>query len=246
MSGFKSTFTLLNIKYYTNTALFYLTPPLLGVLLYFYGDEPAHFDRIYIGALVMSAYFCRKDIDTFSTVCILLLYWVASEILFAVPDTLVYWIVVYSVCLGISLIFFKHFVAKITLVLSLYAIGAEVNWWLSAYISKPRVFYFIGLMALTVGIQRLLYNRAMLMHDYFNYSTGKLALDGHVRRILFGYFALFAAMATEYYARHIGGLKEALLVYNYYSGISTLISAIILAVVYMHYFYNQSQKHLKN
>ena len=218
---------------------------MLFVLLYFYGSDPAHFDRIYIGALVMSAYFCRKDIDTLGTICILLAYRLGSEALFIIPDGLVYSSLTYVLCLGVSIYFFKHFVAKITLIITIYGIASEYIWWVSDYASSPRVFYYIGLMALTVSMQRLLYNRALLMHDFFDHMAGKLALDGHVRRILFMHFTLFTAMACEYFARHIGGMKDALLIYNIYPTAATIISALILGVVYMHYFYNQSQKHQK-
>lgn len=191
----------------------------------------------------MSCYFCRKDIDTLGTLLIVLSYWLGSEALLVAPNNGYYLFPIYMTCFGLSLYFFKYATAKILFVYTSVTASAELYWWHIDYSSKPQIIYFVSLMALTLVIQRLLYNRALIMHDYFNHMAGKLALDGHVRRILNSYFALFALMTFEYLLRHIAGLKSALLIYNIFTPASTLISAFTLTVIYMHYFYNQTRKH---
>lgn len=234
----------MSVRYYLHKVLFFLTTPLLAVLLYFYGGDAAHFDYIYIAALCVSSIFCWKDKDTLGALLILLGYWCLSKPLFMTPDSPIYWLVIYSSCIGISLYYIHHITAKILLIIVAFTICAEAYWWNFAYEHKPRMIYWVGLLALTVWLRQLLYNRIFIMHQYFGYTSGKLALDSHIGNILYVYYALVVLMILEYFARHLGGLHDLLFIYNLFTPVSTLISAVTLALIFMHYFYNHSQKHL--
>jgi hypothetical protein len=234
----------LSFRYYLLKLFFFLTPPLLAVLLYFYGGDAGHFDYIYIGALCTSCVFCGKDRDALGALLILLGYWCFSKPLFWAPDNPIYWFVIYVACFGVSFYYLNHITAKILLILVLFTVGAEIYWWSIAYENKPRMIYWIGLLALTVWLRQLLFNRIFLMHEYFGHTSGKVALDSHIGKILLVYYALVVLMIIEYFARHLGNVHELLLIYNLFTPVSTLISALTLAVIYMHYFYNQSQKYL--
>lgn len=213
-------------------------------LLYLYGNSPRHFDYIYIGALCVSSIFCWHDKDSFGALVVLLCYWLVSKILYAAPDSPLYWFLIYSGSLAIAIYYFRQAIAKVLLAFVLFAVCAETYWWIIDYASKPRIIYFIGLMAIAVWLKRLLFYRALLMSEYFGYSGGKVALDGNVGAILFGYFILLVLMATEYFIRHLTSFNDMLFVYNLFPPISMSLSALTLAVIYMHYFHNQSQKHL--
>ncbi|TDF41309.1 hypothetical protein EYS14_00140 [Alteromonadaceae bacterium M269] len=234
----------MNIKYYLNKFLFFLTPFVLVILLYLYGGSAEYFDNIYIAALCVSILFCWADKDTFGALIVLLGYWLGSEVLFAVPDKWPYWLLIYSGCLALSIYYLHHITAKILLGFILFTVGAEIYWLSTEYADKPRMIYWVGLMSLTVWLRQLLFNRIFIMDEYFGYSGGKVALDGNVGDIFFGYYVLVTLMTLEFFIRHILRLGDMLFVYNLFTPVSTLISALTLAVIYMHYFYNQSKKHL--
>jgi hypothetical protein len=216
----------------------------MALLLYLYGSTPRHFDYIYIGALCVSAIFCWQDKDSFGALVVLLCYWLLSKIIYIAPDTVFYRIVIYSCSLGIAIFYFRYPIAKVLTAFVVFTVCIEFYWWMSAYANKPRIIYFIGLMAIAVWLKRLLINRALLMSEYLGYSGGKVALDGNVGAILFGYFILLILMTTEYFIRHLTSFKDMLIIYDLFPPISMFMSALTLAVIYMHYFYNQSQKHL--
>lgn len=231
-------------KFYIHKALFYLTPPVLSVLLYFYGGTPEDFDKIYIAALALSCIFCWKDKDTLGALLILLGYWLLSKPLYMAPNAWPVLLVAYSVCLGVSVYYFHHITAKILLVLTLYSIGAELYWSHIEYQSRPKLFYWVGLLAINLWARQLLFNRVFIAHTYFNYTSGKMSLDGHAILILNAYFYLVLCVTIEYFIRHITGLGHVAYIYALFTPVSTLLTAVTLAVVYMHYFYYQSQKHL--
>jgi hypothetical protein len=213
-------------------------------LVYLYGGNAKYFDYIYIAALSFSCLFCWKDKDTLGALFILLGYWCWSKPLFMAPDILFYQLVVYGCCVGLAVYYFHHVTAKIFLILVLFAIGAEIYWESITYAHKPRMIYWFGLLALTIWAKQLLFNRIFIAHKYFNYTSGKTGLDTHLGSILYLSFGLIFLMAMEYLVRHIGGLTEVTTVHYLFTPVSTFISGITLAIIYMHYFNNQSKKYL--
>lgn len=234
----------MGVKYYFHKTLFFLTTPVLAVLLYFYGATPEHFDNIYIAALCLSCIFCWTDKDTLGALVILLGYWLGSKALYFVPDTWQYWFVIYGLGIGLSCYYFHHITAKITLIIVLYSIVAECLWWYQGYTNKPEIHYVVGLLAITVWARQLLFNRVLIAHEYFKYTSGKTGLDTHIGGILYFYFGLVLLMALEYFVRHVGGFTDVTTIYYLFTPISNVISGITLAVIYMHFFNNQSKKHL--
>lgn len=234
----------MSFQYYFYKTLFFLTPIILITLLYFYGSEYEYFDYINIGALAASSVFCRKDKDVLSALLPLLGYLCLVTLIYLAPDTLILGLLIYSASLAIALYYLPHITAKILLGFLLVSLGAEVYWWIIEYNSKPKMVYQIGLMALTVWLNKLWFNRIFIMSDYFGYSTGKVALDTHLGGIYYCYYILTTLMASEYLIRHLAGKKDLLVIYNLYPVIAMLISALSLGMIYMHYFYYQSKKHL--
>jgi hypothetical protein len=236
--------TSLSVKYYFNRVLFFLTTPVLAVLLYLYGGDANHFDKIYIAALGLSCIFCWSDKDTLGALLILLGYWLGSEVLDRVPDQLHYLIAVYGLSIAICILYFQHITAKITLIIVLYTVAAEYLWWRQDYGSKPEIHYYVGLLMLTVWTRQLLFNRIFIADKYFNYTSGKTGLDTHAGAILYLSFVLILLMTGEYLVRHVGGMNNVTTIYYLYSFVSQMISGMILAAIYMHYFNNQSKKYL--
>jgi hypothetical protein len=192
----------------------------------------------------MSCFFCIKDKDTLGALLILLGYWCFSKPLFFAPDTPLYWFIIYSISIGISIYYFKFKTAKLLFVIVVFAVFIEIYWLVTEYESRPRMIYWVGLLALTVWLRQLLFNRIFIMDEYFDYTSGKMLLDKHIGAILLSYYVLVVLMIIEYFARHLTDHSGLLFVYNLFTPISTLMSAATLAVTYMHYFYNQSQKYL--
>lgn len=230
--------------YYLNKFFFFLTPIALIILLYFYGNNPEYFDYIYIGALVFSGLFCWHEKDSFGAVIVLLGYNCLSKLVFKAPDEAFFWVVAYIISLGIAAYYIDLLASKILLAIVMFTIGAELYWYMVEYSAKPMMSYWIALLSLTLWLKQILNNRIFLMDELFGYTGGKLALDGHIGSVLNAYYLLIVLMIVEFYIRHLAGLKNALVVYNYFTPVTTFLSAVILAAVYMHYFYNQSQKHL--
>jgi hypothetical protein len=209
-----------------------------------FGDNPSHFDLIYIGALSLSCVFCWKDKDTLGALVILLGLWGLSRLLYILPDSLYTLPFVYIFCCVTSLCCLTQTTAKITLIITIYSSGAEVLWWWIDYVDKPQVHYFVGLLAITVLARELLLKRVFILSEYFGFISGKIALDWQIKNVLLVGYLLVLLMVLEYFVRHLGGFKDVTFVYYSFSFIGTIISGITLALIYMHYFYNQSKKHL--
>ena len=82
------------------------------------------------------------------------------------------------------------------------------------------------------------------MSQYFGYQTGKIALDWQLRSVLLAGYGLILLMLNEYFIRHLAGLQDVTFVYYNFTLAANLLSGITLTTIYMHYFYNQSRKHL--
>jgi hypothetical protein len=146
--------------------------------------------------------------------------------------------------MAISVYRFKQTSTKITLALILLCIGSEVFWWNISYVNKPHIYYFIGLLTLTDLTRELLFKRVFLMSQYFGHQSGKIALDWQLRSVLLAGYILIFLMLSEYLIRHLAGLKHVTFVYYNFTLVANLLSGITLTIIYMHYFYNQSKKHL--
>lgn len=161
------------------------------------------------------------------------------------PDTLLFWVLIYGGCLGISAYYFRYLTAKVVFIITLYSIAAEAFWAFNNYPFKPEIHYYIGLLSITVWLLQLLFNRVFIAYQYLGYVSGKTALDTHVSWILHVYFWLVLAVVLEYFLRHLAGYREIVTIYYLYPPASNVIAAITLMVIYMHYFYYQSKKHIK-
>ena len=216
----------------------------MAILLYLYGDNANYFDQIYIGALCLSCVFCWRDKDTLGALIILLGYWLGSELLNKVPDQLHYWIAVYGVSLAICVYYFRQLTAKITFVIVVCSIAAEWLWWYQEYANKPEIHYYVGLIAFTVWARQLLFDRIFIADKYFNYTSGKTGLDSHARGVLIFSFGLILLTIIEYFIRHIAGMSNVTTIYYLYKPVATVTSGAFIAIIYMHYFNNQSKKYL--
>lgn len=233
-----------NTQYYFHRTLFYLTTPLIVVLLYFFGSTPEYFDLIYIGALGLSCVFCWKDKDTLGAIVILLGLWCLSEAIYLLPEHLYSLVLTYVLCLILSTLFIDQITAKVTLTITLYSIAAEIFWWYTDYTNKPQIHYLIGLLALTGFARELLLKRVILLSKYFAFHSGKVALDWQLRSVLFIGYVLLLAVIGEYFIRHLTEYTDLTFIYYNFGLIATILSAVTLMLIYMHYFNNQSQKHL--
>jgi hypothetical protein len=235
-----------NTQYYFHRALFYLTTPLFAVLIYLYGDNPEYFNLIYIAALFFSCIFCWSDKDTLGALLILLGLWFVTLLLYKLPESTTFMIIVYAFCIAISISIyrFEQVSTKITLAIILCSIGAEIFWWQIYYVYKPHIYYFIGLLTLMDIARGLLFKRVFLVYQYFGHQSGKIALDWQLRGVLLAGYTLIVLMLLEYFIRHLAGLKDITFIYYNYTLFANLLSGITLTTIYMHYFYNQSKKHL--
>ena len=192
----------------------------------------------------MSCIFCWSDKDTLGALLILLGLWCVTHLLYLLPESTTFMVLVYAFCMAISVYRFKQTSTKITLALILLCIGSEVFWWNISYVNKPHIYYFIGLLTLMDLAMELLFKRVFLMSQHFGYQSGKIALDWQLKGILLAGYVVITLMLLEYFIRHLAGLKDITFVYYNYTLVADLLSGITLVTIYMHYFYNQSKKHL--
>jgi hypothetical protein len=233
-----------NTQYYFHRALFYLTTPLFVVLLYLFGDNPEHFDLIYIGALGLSCVFCWSDKDTLGTLVILLGLWCLSRLLYTFVGLEYILEITYVTSLLISVFYLKRVISVITVAITLLCIATELYWSITVYVNRPTIYYYVGLLVLSALSRELLLQRVFLLNKYFGYCSGKIALDWQIRGVLLTGYVLLAMMLTEYFFRHVIGFTQITFVYYNYTLVANFLSGITLALVYMHYFYNESQKHM--
>ena len=233
-----------NIPYYLHRTLFYLTIPIFVVLFYLFGDTPEHFDLIYIGALVLSCIFCWTDKDTLGALVILLGLWCLSRTLYMLAHSDYILVSTYLSCVLLSFFYLKTKTAKVTLLVTLSCIGIELFWFFTEYGRKPTIHYLIALLTLTSISRELLLQRVFLLNKYFGYISGKIALDWQLKNILFIECTILLAMLIEYFIRHLAGFSNITYVYETFTLVANVLSGVTLIVIYMHYFHNQSRKHL--
>lgn len=188
--------------------------------------------------------FCWKDKDTLGAIVILLGLWCLSEAIYLLPEHINSLILTYVLTLILATVFIDQITAKVTLTITLYSIAAEIFWWHTDYTNKPQIHYLIGLLALTGFARELLLKRVILLSKYFAYHSGKVALDWQLRSVLFVGYILLLAVIVEYFIRHLTAYNDLTFVYYNFGFLATILSAVTLMLVYMHYFYNQSKKHL--
>ena len=214
-------------------------------MLYLFGDNPEHFDLIYIGALGLSCVFCWSDKDTLGALVILLGLWVVSEGVYMLPENIYSLELVYSLCLILPITYRHNIAAKFTLLIIICCIGAEIYWWHTNYTNKPQIHYFLALLVLTDLARELLFKRVFIVYEYFGFRSGKIALDWQIRGILLVGYILLTLMLLEYFVRHLVGLSQVTTIYYNFTTIANILSGITLVIIYMHFFYNQSKKHLR-
>lgn len=233
-----------NIRYYFHRALFYLTIPIFSILFYYFGYTSERIDLISIGALIISCALCWADKDTLGALIIVLGFWIISRIIYFLPVDGYYLVFIYVMFIGICAYCINQVTAKITLVIIFYSMGAELYWYHINYANKPHIYYVVGLLALNELMRELLLNRVFILYRCFNYISGKIALDWQLRTIALVYYLLVLASTIEYFIRHLAGYSYITFVYDSFSPIASILSGACLTIIYMHYFYNQSKKHI--
>jgi hypothetical protein len=193
---------------------------------------------------LLSCIFCWSDKDTLGALLILLGLWCVTHLLYKLPESTICMVLVYAFCIAISIYRIEQVSTKITLAITLFSIGAEIFWWNISYVNKPHIYYFIGLLTLMDLARELLFKRVLLMSQYFGYQTGKIALDWQLKSVILAGYMMIVLMLSEYFIRHLVGLKDITFIYYNYTLVANLLSGVTLTTIYMHYFYNQSKKHL--
>ncbi|MFT6776961.1 MAG: hypothetical protein ACJAV1_000873 [Paraglaciecola sp.] len=175
---------------------------------------------------------------------ILLGLWSIPQIIYILPNNHYSSSLIYTFAMGISLYCIKQPTAKITLLITLFSIGSEFFWWETDYVNKPQIYYYVGLLAVIESARELLFKRVFILSTYFGFLSVKIALDWQIRGVLLTYNILVILMLLEYFVRHLTAYVNVTTVYYNYSLIAAITSGITLALIYMHYFYNQAKKHL--
>jgi hypothetical protein len=208
--------------------------------LNFFAD-PIYANSIFIGFFIIICVCFWSDKNILSTTVILLGFWCISSLLFNLPYVIYTLIATYIISLSITFYCWGQFTAKINLVLIICSISAEFFWWYTGY-PAPRIYSIVGVLSFIVLTRQLLFNRVFILCKYFDYRSGKVALDWQARKILWLDYVLNALFLIEYFIRHIAGTKDVMIMYNSEPYLTTFLSGALLAAIYVHYFYNRSQK----
>jgi hypothetical protein len=221
----------------------YLTVPVIIFLFFQFGDNPVYFDRIYTISLLILSLFCINDKDSLSCIGILLIYWLASELLFDSQGWLAK-VLVYTAAVWICYHFFRHTLAKFSLLFVLLTLSAEIYWYVTDYILSARLYYYVGMIAMTTLVIQVLSMRLQLMAEWFKHLSGRNALDYQVATILKAYLILHYLNLLEYFLRHLFGLKSILVIYEWFPVLSGLMSAMTMAVIFMIFFHYKAKSYL--
>jgi hypothetical protein len=220
----------------------YLTFPIFLTLFILFGDTPVYFDRIYTLSLLVLSLFCINDKDILGCIFILLLFWLSSEAIFYFSS----WIAkpfIYVIALCLCYSFFRHFAAKLLSLYVLTSLASEYYWLVTSY-DCPDIYYYIGMISITTAVICILPKRLGIMAQWFNHLSGRNALDYQIITILNAYLVLEYLNLTEYFVRHLLGLKEVTFVYQWFPLISGLISVATLSVIFIFYFHNKAKTYL--
>lgn len=223
--------------------LSYIVPPIFLSLFFIYGNESVFFDRLYLGALLASCYFCYRDKDALGAIIIVVLFWLASELLFILPNTLPFKIAVYGFSLTVALVYRQLLIGLLLAIMTVFGLIAEVYWQMTDYPHTPEMLYYFGLLSTCVVAKRLLYYRIPISSQYFNYTSGKIALDFRINGIFDLYYILCILNIIEYYLRHVSEHRDIMLMYTVWQPANVLLSLLTLSFIYHFYFKYQAKKH---
>ena len=226
-----------------NTGLMYLTVPIILFLFFQFGDNPVYFDRIYTISLLVLSFFCINDKDSLSCIGILLLYWLGSEALFDSQGWFAK-VMVYALSVWICCSFLRRTLAKVSLFFVLFTLCTEVYWYVIDYQLNARLYYYVGMIAMTNLAIQVLSMRLQLMAEWFKHLSGRNALDYRVAAILKAYLILHYLNLSEYFLRHLFGQKDMLLIYTWFPVLSALLSAATMAVIFMVFFHYKAKSYL--
>lgn len=105
------------------------------------------------------------------------------------------------------------------------------------------MLYYFGVFGATVLAKQLLYNRIPLCDKYFNYRSGKIALDYRISRVLDVYLCLCTFNIIEYYIRHIAGYHGATFIFSIWNSSIILLCLTTLSLIFFFYFDHKAKSH---
>lgn len=224
---------------------FLIIGPLLFALLVIHFEDAQMFDRIYLSALLMALLFCLRDPDTAGVVGILCLYMLTAHLQIHLPNEPALKIAIYLFTLVGSVALRQHLLAKACALTATLCCVAEVYWLQSGYANPPHIHYYQGVMFTALLATYCLSNRVEWMFRWQGYLSGNDLLDRQVIILLYIYALLLVCMLLEYFSRHIFMQKDWLIMYNLFSPFVSVLNAITLGAIYIHFFRTMSQRSIK-
>jgi|GEM_PF-1020201 len=195
------------------------------------------FDRLFLGILLFTGFICRKDINVLGIIIILAAIRVLEEFLwFLFTDQLYnHWIskfVIYLVLLFSIYKFWFDKMSKVSLVILLICVLAEIYWVMIGYSVTPAIYWYAALVVLSLLTRHFLFSRIQIT-EQFTIKTGKsINLDWYIYQITRMYIFIEGLNIFEYILRHVFSLKNMQIIYHIYPYIMQSLATFTLWIVF--------------
>lgn len=182
-----------------------------GILTF---GEPLYFDRLFFGALILTALSSYNNINIIGIVCIITIERLAEETIWLwVMNLEAGKIIIYGA--SAYLLYLVRFepLAKYFGAVLLIALSAEL-YWLVTYYPTPSIHWYMAMVALNMFTRYLLLWRAPMTESYTRKRATPLIADWQLGEIAALSVTIQALVLFEFIVRHIGQFSDLLYVYH--------------------------------
>ena len=182
-----------------------------GILTF---GDPLHFDRLFFGALVLTALSSYKNANIIGIVCIIAFERLIEESIWLwIKDLEIGKAIIYGGAVYILYLCRFEPLAKYFGGILLISLGAEI-YWITLNYPAPLIHWYMAMVALNMLTRYLLMWRVPMTKELTGKETMPLVADWQLSSIA-GLSAFVQALVLlEFIIRHIGQFNELLYVYN--------------------------------
>jgi hypothetical protein len=192
------------------------------------------FDRLYIGVLIFTAIICRKNVNVFGVIVILLfisavneIAWVVSEIEYKTFIKILF----YAIGLIIYMVVRYDKVSNL-LALSLLLCFCSESYWIIVDRNPPELYWVIFIQASHLLTRHLLFYRVSYTADYYRDEAKSIDLDWHIFKLNTVAIVIHTLTVIEYIIRNVFGQVEVMFIYNLYPYLMHALAAYYIWIIF--------------
>ncbi|WP_166425793.1 hypothetical protein [Paraglaciecola sp. 20A4] len=195
------------------------------------------FDRIFIGILLFTGFICRKDINVLGIILILAVIRVLEEALWFIFAEQLYnhWLSKITIYLLLFFIIYKFWfdkMSKISLLILLLCISAEIYWIIIGYTLAPAIYWYAALVGLGLLTRHFLFSRIQMTEQFTSKSGKSINLDWYIYQVTRIYIFIEGLNIFEYILRHVFQIKYIQIIYYVYPYIMQSLATFTLWIVF--------------